>query len=108
MSVSYQLWMTYTMTEALLNSAMETLIISAKKRIPDEKERYQFYQDTLKHFANLGWEGQLDVSGDIDPLYDDAVCVIHPELADQIEEDRARRLVEEEEAAEAEMYGDEE
>jgi hypothetical protein len=93
--------------EMLLNSAMEALITSAEKRIPNEDDRYQFYIDALKFFAKLGWEGQLDCSA-TDDLYDDAVCKVHPELAEAIEEDRSRRANDEEMAAEALEYEAEE
>jgi hypothetical protein len=75
---------------------MESIIVSSLKHIPDNSERQAFYQEILKSFAKFTkWEGELDCSN-IDPVYDDAVCVVHPELAELIEEERSRQAYDDE------------
>jgi hypothetical protein len=62
------------------------VIAAAKKWIPDDNDRENFYRETIPVFEQHDWDTQTECLGD-DPAYDAALEALSPDFFQDEDED---------------------
>lgn len=59
------------------SEVMDGIIGAAKRHIPDDSARKQFYMEAIHTLENSDWDTQNECEG-LDPMFDAALKELHP------------------------------